>query len=483
MSRKVRRTAAAACIVALAASNLATQRNYTVGSRDAGRNASVMFERLDALGRLPSDTPVLLDVGLPGYAGIIALYARGHPTFELGGTGGSEGSRAARVIAARRSRILQPVGLPDVEALAQISTGSLQPQAFPLGPGDAPVHRFQQHVMPQAARLDSAVLVAAAGDQTRLNVSVDQPLSGRFYLRALAATRNHLTPIDSNLARIIQPGIIDDIALWQRERDWANPDGGLQAAGRHLLFEVLNPVPGSRLLLDFTTGPLAGFGLSLPDAVALGAERVAFDLVGRGAARVLTAPIAPRMIGGRAYIAIDMGAEPRRFGANRHGILGLYNRTLGFDPRALVGFVRNLSLVSPEQLAAMPAPPAAVGRIPADLFVPGLLYSGIYEDGWVGEVARFRLALPGESGRVRIHGQLPGFRERLRSIAIEVVVDGESVLRRRLEPGDFALTAEIQRAAGPRWVELRFDAADRLSRGDGRIASVLLQSIALEGPL
>jgi len=483
LGRGARRAVAAAIVVAFAAGNLLTQRGYTVGSRNAGRDATVMFARLGVLDRVPPDTPVLLDVGLPGYAGIIALSARGHPTFELGVTGGSAASRTAREIRALpgRSFFARPLGLPDLAPLARIGTDGLQAQEFPLGPGDAPVHRFLQYVLPPSVDFGAALMVAAAGDQTRLNVGVDRPQSGRFYLRPLAATRNHLTRVDSNLARMIQPGIIDDIALWQREPDWANPDGGLQGAGRHLLFEILNPVPNSRLLLDFTTGPLAGFGLPLPQAVAVGADRVALDMVGRGAARVITAPIAPRIIGGRAYIAVDMGAEPRRFGANRRGVLGLYNRTLGFDPRAIVGFVRNLSLVSPEQLAALAAPPAAVDRFPAGLFAPGLLYSGFYEDGWVGEVVRLRLALPGESRRLRVSGLMPGFREQLRSIGIEIVVDGESVLRRRLDPGDFTLAPEIQPAAGPRMVELRFDAADRLSPSDPRIASVLLRSIALEG--
>ena len=300
-------------------------------------------------------------------------------------------------------------------------------------------------------------------------------MTGRYFIRPIADVRNHLAQVDSNLAHAIYPGIIDNVALWQRELDFAGP-GGLQAIGRHLLFEVINPVPGSRLLFDFTTG--ARYDLALPPATIIGEQRVELDLVGRGAARVLSEPITPMAIDGRFYIAIDMRAEPRRILRDRRGLMALYNRHLNLDPRSVVGFIRNISLVTDDQIS-IPAPPS-IQSIPAGLFQPGLLFSGVYEDGWMADIARFKLGSTKDSRLLRIKGYVPGFNPRLATATLKVLVDGEQVAQRQISAGDFELEAIIPSANGPRWIELRVAATDRLSADDSRIASILLRSIALE---
>jgi hypothetical protein len=212
----------------------------------------------------------------------------------------------------------------------------------------------------------------------------------------------------------------------------------------------------------------------------MGEERVTIEVARRGASRLLTPPVTPRLIGGRSYIAIDMGTDSRRFSSARRGMAGLFNDRLGLDPRRLVGFVRNISLLTKDQIEAMP-PPSAIPRFPAGLFQPGLLFSGVFEDGWIAERARFHLRRAGESRSVIVRGHAPGISERLRGIGISVLVDGEPVSRQRLEPGDFELRVSIPPATGARWVELHLDSADRLSADDERIVSILLRSIELEG--
>ena len=46
--------------------------------------------------------------------------------------------------------------------------------------------------------------------------------------------------------------------------------------------------------------------------MVVGKERERFPLVGRGSARVFSPPIAPQIINGMPYIALDMGVESQR---------------------------------------------------------------------------------------------------------------------------------------------------------------------------
>jgi hypothetical protein len=133
---------------------------------------------------------------------------------------------------------------------------------------------------------------------------------------------------------------------------------------------------------------------------------------------------------------------------------------------------------SPEQARVL-LPPQAIKSFPADLLQPGLSFSGIYNDGWVTEVARIQLGSEKKVGRLRLKGEVPGFNRLRAGATIGVVVDGQEVARRQFQPGDFELEATIPESEGPRWIELRSDTTDRLSAADPRVASIRLISLEL----
>jgi hypothetical protein len=274
------------------------------------------------------------------------------------------------------------------------------------------------------------------------------------------------------------PGLIDHVGLWDLEKDFAGWPNGIQASGRHLLFEVLNPVPGSRLLLDYTTAGLAQQGLILPPAAVYGTERSLLPLWGAGAARVLSDLVTPREIGGRFYIAVDLGMDERSFATQRHGIAALYNTQLEDDPRHIVGFVRNISLLTPEQVAAFD-PPAGIARPAADLGHPGLLFSGITEDSWIADKAWVQLGASETSDLLMISGQVLGFSPKNAAGMLSVLVDGTQVLASKLAPGMFDLTVPIPAANGNRRIEIEATNVDRLPTPDGRLASFHLTGLAL----
>jgi hypothetical protein len=430
--------------------------------------------RLQELARAPADTSILLDVPEFGQTTLMASFTRGRTATTV--SGDSAVSRV-RGMAGGASPLFTSDVRGEIFRLLGIMATREQPFQFELGE-DLPIHRFVRLRIPdEAPPIANTILLTPAADQSVINNSHKRPPNGRYYLVPVADVWNHLGLVDSTLGRPIIPGVIDNVALWQRERDFAS-SGGIQAIGRHVLFEVVNARPGSRLMFEFTRGPLAADGQALPAAGVIGADRSTIGLVGHGAARMLSAPVTARTIDGRTYVAIDMGVAPRGITTTRRGLANLYNTHLSLDPRKFVGWVRNISLLTEDEAGGL-TPPAGIDRFPAGLFHPGLLFSGLAEDGWMAAIARMRLGAD-DARAVHIVGNVPNVSGLASGLTIELTVDGRPVARRTVGPGDFELQAAMPAGTGPRWIELRADKSARLPAPDGRLVSMLLKSIKLE---
>jgi hypothetical protein len=463
MNRFWRRIAAAALVTGLGLANAATQSGYM---REAARQDwTDMLAALRSLTALPPHVPIM--IGLQDFPkpDLVALYTSGHPTWNLSG---------AQSVPTSLGKTVQD---PEFRDLLVGLFGSYRLLKFDLGP-DGPRHDFKRFEAPGGLSTQSGYVVLPARNESVVNGSQDRPAGGQLYAALRADQHDTLVQIDTSLAHIIVPGVTDNVGLWQLEGDFAGSPGGLQGLGRHVLFEVLNPVPGSRFLLDYSTLGLAGQGFSLPAAAVTGTERLPLEFEGQGAGRVLSAPITPREIDGHFYIALDMGADAARFPSERHGLAALYNGQLHADSRHLVGFARNISLLTPEQVAAID-PPAAISRFPAGLFDPGLLYSGVTEDGWLADKAWFELGLPGPSNFVHVTGDVPGFSPKILGGTVSLLVDGVKVAEGKLMGGAIDLTIPIREASGPREIEFDISGADRIPAPDGRLVSIHLTSLSL----
>jgi hypothetical protein len=471
--KRLARVVATSSIAILAVFNLRTQFFYMDESERANRASAVMLERLAALGRVPPGIPVMLDIPEVGIDNLVALYTRGHPAPTYSGDIHVHGLGFARSESDTELPHLIPLLAPpaplwrDVRDLSFKLLSSFRPLKFSLTSEPEEQHEFRRFLLPDEVSMAGAVLVAPAADYSVINQSTDRPELGRLYIRHLTEVRDHLAQVDSSLGHIILPGITDGVALWQREPDFAAPSKGLQATGRHMLFEVVNPLPGSRMLLEWTRGA-AGDDSALSAPEVFGDNRSGFGFVGAGAARMLSEPLVPRNIDGHFYVAVHMHAEPQRIRGEGKGTIA----------RRITGYARNISLLTENEVNAM-KPPESIAGFPAGLFDPGLLFSGLYEDGWIADVARVRLGSQRKVASIRVKGQVPGFNRLRAGVTIGVVVDGKEVARRQLRAGDFELQAAIPATAGPRWIELRADTTDRLSAADQRVASIRLISLEL----
>jgi hypothetical protein len=460
MSRALRKAAAATLVLFVAALNAWTQFGYLADTQH--RDWRAVLEQLRRFAGEHSDEPVWIGLQDPALPSLAALYTEGHPTWSLSGADGA------------------PIGHENGSARMLALDAELKKfyseTAFDLGNGK--VHHFKRYNPPIELRDRGGSVVLPAGDNSVVNASHARPASGQIYIAPLADQKNILVQVDTELGRVHYPGATEHIGLWDHEGDFTGWPRGIQAVGRHILFEVLNPVPGSRLLLDYTTASLAGRGISLPPVVAYGAGQYDFGLEGIGATRALSDPITPREIDGRFYIAIDFGMDELSFPVARHGLSALYNAELPDDPRHVVGFARNISLLAPDEVAAI-APPAAVSSFPAGLAASGLFFSGASEDGWMADHAWFELALPGPSNLVHLTGMVPGFSPKILDGTAKVLIDGNAVSEGKLYAGAFDVSIPIPEAVGPREIGFEISGADTLPAPDGRLVTIQLTSLAL----
>jgi hypothetical protein len=142
--------------------------------------------------------------------------------------------------------------------------------------------------------------------------------------------------------------------------------------------------------------------------------------------------------------------------------------------------MRDISLVSEEEYARL-APPCALASFPGDLLHPDLEYSGIYENGWVAELAHCTLTHRGGSRLLVVRGQVPMLAGN-RNFAQEltVLVDGRPVARRHLGLGDFEVRTEVTGPPGRQRVELHFAHCQHLPAPDNRPVAALLTWVGFE---
>ena len=121
--------------------------------------------------------------------------------------------------------------------------------------------------------------------------------------------------------------------------------------------------------------------------------------------------------------------------------LALFGSQYGLDPRRLVGFVRDISVISEPEYERL-RPPAAIARSPADLRNHALEFSGMYEDGWASEHVVAWLTAPKSARRLVVRGSIPDIGGGAAS-EIDVKVDGVSRASQPLLTGDFEIGSDV----------------------------------------
>jgi hypothetical protein len=260
-------------------------------------------------------------------------------------------------------------------------------------------------------------------------------------------------------------------SLRQLEADPLRPGDTFAGSGRYVFVRALNARPGARLLVDLTATVMPG-GRQLPPAKVFGARgAVALPLVGRGSARVLSPPVEPRRIDGGDYFMLDLGRPAAPRPSKRTGLEGLYGGGALVDPRFLVAYIRNVSLVD-----GVPGRVPSVLTFPQGPSDPNVIYSGLYEDGWVGDRAYAELTAPARA-HVVVKGETFADAFPPSGLPVRLLVDGRPAARGTVRAGAFTVDAPVSVAPGRHRIDLLVDAPPKpLPNGDGRPVVALLKS-------
>jgi hypothetical protein len=295
-----------------------------------------------------------------------------------------------------------------------------------------------------------------------------------FIVSSLQDVKNHLVFVDSQLGSQYYGGA--NVAFYQLEPDLFFPAKTMTALGRHLLFQVVNPSDAMRMVVSVTASLNANGDNRLPPAVVIGAERKALPLVGRGSARIFSEPFRSQILDGIPFVAIDMGASGSRFSSRRSGLMQLYGLDVPLDRRRVVGFGREISLISDEEYRSLNAP-RELSAFPVGLDNPALEYSGLYEDGWVGESAYVRLKSDDSTKSLRIEGMIPLIDNPSFSSELVIQIDGAEVHRMTAGLGEFKVNIPVSNARGTRRVSLTFSSLQKLPGADGRPVAALIRYV------
>jgi hypothetical protein len=352
-------------------------------------------------------------------------------------------------------------------------------QRFDLHDPDDPsaCNPFEQLRLGEADRPLRTYLVAEGPRWSVLNRWHPWPAGERaFLVRPLEDVHNHLCLVASERGTnyVARDG---HTGLYRLEEDVLVPGQSMAGAGRHQLYQVLNPSGVVRLVLDISSSLKSDGENRLPPAAAIGQSREHFDLVGRGSARVISPPLKPQRIGDRDYLGVDMGVGGTGFATEKSGLQNLYGQALQGDSRALVCFARDVSAISEEDYTAL-APPCKLAHFPEDLRNPHLEYSGMCEDGWISSRAYFYLNQESQHRGIVVSGLVPGLKDNPNfSTELRVLVDGTEVLRERLVPSEFRFYVDAPPGVGRRRVDLLFSADQKLKPPDNRPMAALLKKI------
>jgi len=369
---------------------------------------------------------------------------------------------------------------PGVEAASHLLSSRrealLRHESFDLQPGSNLL------VLDTRLQGGDTTLIASAPSQSLLNRRHLAAAGRNFIARPWNDLSNHLLFIDSErgLHYYIQNVLNQPlVSLFQLESDYFFPHASMVGIGRHLLFEILRPSGPLRLVIDITVS-LRGDGANqIPLAAVIGTERRNFDVAGRGAARLISPPLLPQQIAGRSFLALDMGMEGLPFPEQRSGLMRLYGSGIPADPRRLVAFARDISVLSERDYARL-SPPSALRSFPHDLANPDLEFSGLYEDGWIAEQAIFHLTQPPNTRSFLLRGTVPNIKPNFQT-KLTILLDGREIARRTLSPGPFEIRAPLTPAPpARRRVDLRFATTERLPVPDRRPAAALLSFLGFE---
>jgi hypothetical protein len=308
-------------------------------------------------------------------------------------------------------------------------------------------------------------------------------LSNMYQYKLESEVKDRLIFVHSELSPHYYSSARFKAAFFQREPEPIT-DGELyfHGTGRFNVFNIINPSPNLRMVVDFSRTSLGEGRSKLPEnAVIIGDADYPLPFVGHGSARVISPPVKPEYFDQAAYLTLDFGDQPQPIAKPKTGLMRLYGERFNLDDRRLVGFSRDISIITEEQYLTMERP-NRIGDFPSDLArYPGLEYSGMYEDGWMAEDAYFKMG-PSAPGQIlTFKGYVPdtpGFRTV--GVDITVSINEKPTEIVNVRSGEFVLTRLIREPVQITSIAMHFSGSAIYGDRDKRAVSAFVREISID---
>jgi hypothetical protein len=302
-----------------------------------------------------------------------------------------------------------------------------------------------------------------------------------FVVTPVSDAKNTLIFIHSSLGSHYYFGDRRNISFYQQERDYYDAEGMMNGIGRFLLLRVENPTPEVYLRLAATKTLMSADHKAWSTQASVKATHtLPIPLFGSGAANVFVGPIKPVKVGDGFYIALDMGEEASPFTSTRTGLKALYNYSIPLDYRWLVGYGRDISVISPVEYESI-SRPTSLENFPAEIVkAQGLEFSGIYEDGWTSPESKIVLGNSNSGDVIRLRLQVPKDLQFSHSVGeLKISVTGSDPIVIPVGVGDFDWLMPISNPGIKTDLRLSFSNSARLAKGDDRVVSAKIESIKI----
>jgi hypothetical protein len=303
-----------------------------------------------------------------------------------------------------------------------------------------------------------------------------------FQYKLESQVKDHLVFIHSELSPHYYSSARFKAAFFQREPEpITQGDVYFHGSGRYNLFNIINPSPNLRLIVDFSRTSLGRSRSKLPtNAIVIGEKDYRLPFVGHGSARVVSPPLKPEYFEQNAYLTLDFGEVAQPIEKEKSGLMRLWGVKFNLDDRRLVGFMRDASVITEEQYLALPRP-TKIMDFPGDLArYPGLEYSGVFEDGWVADEAFFKLG-PSRAGQIlTVKGMIPETKKfREQGVDVTVSINEKPTEIVNLKSGSFTLTRLIKEATQITSISLNFSDSQVYGINDPRAVSAAIAEISI----
>jgi hypothetical protein len=255
----------------------------------------------------------------------------------------------------------------------------------------------------------------------------------------------------------------------------------MAAVGRYVLLEVLgtnSPNEAIELRMGFSRTFLGADNASIPEIRIHGATTVSVAGRGSGAFDVVSRPVVPCVVAGRRFIMLDFGVEPTPLSKRAPLIYQSLGVAYAPDRRLIVGFLRDVSIVSSATEPISYKPRWMAGIDSKDI----IGYEGVFEDGWMSADTRLVAKVRNKSSTLKLKIDIDPSLLPSSEKSIDLLVhtsNGEQVNRLTLNPGT-NFVALRSSPSGLIDLRLKADRAVELPNGDGRRVVGYLGEVAWE---